>query len=132
MCKSWQNHYQSLTSPGKLRGRYYTPEALVAMMLDALPLAPGDLVVDPSCGDGSFLRGAVTALARRYPDTDPQALATTWAGRLIGFDVDQGAVAEAGAGLQEAFHQHLGVAVPPEWLRVQRADVLGNSSLESL
>ena len=79
MSKEEQNYYQALTSPGKLRGRSYTPDKLVAMMLDALPLAPGDLVVNPSCGDGSFLRGVVAALARRFPDADPQALATTWA-----------------------------------------------------
>jgi Eco57I restriction-modification methylase/restriction endonuclease TaqI-like protein/N-6 DNA methylase len=127
-----QNYYQALTSPGKLRGRYYTPDALVAMMLDAARLAPGDLVLDPACGDGSFLRGAVAALARRFPDADRQTLAEAWAGRLVGFDVDPGAVAEAREGLQAAFREHLGVDLPAACLRLRQADVLHAADLGSL
>jgi hypothetical protein len=126
------NRYQAQTTPTKLRGQYYTPAELVAMMLDELPLAPGDLVIDPACGDGSFLRGAVSALARRFPHTDREALAAEWAGRLVGFDVNAVAVAEARAGLRDAFCRHLGVEVPEAALRVHAADVLSTPDLESL
>jgi hypothetical protein len=126
------NQYQAQTTPTKLRGQYYTPAELVAMMLDALPLAAGDLVVDPACGDGSFLRGMVAALARRFPDADPGALAATWAGRLVGFDVDPEAVAEARVGLQAAFCRHLGVEAPEKALRVCHVDVLAEADLDTL
>lgn len=126
------NQYQAQTTPTKLRGQYYTPAELVAMMLDELPLAPEDLVIDPACGDGSFLRGAVAALARRFPRADREALAAAWAGRLVGFDVDAGAVAEARAGLRDAFSRHLGVEVPEDALRIYEADVLGSPGLEAL
>jgi predicted RNA methylase len=126
------NQYQAQTTPTKLRGQYYTPAELVAMMLDELPLAAGDLVIDPACGDGSFLRGAVAALARRFPHADRQALAATWAGRLVGFDVDPEAVAEARVGLQAAFCRHLGVEVPEKALRVCHADVLAEPYLDTL
>jgi hypothetical protein len=124
-----RNHYQAQTTATKLRGQYYTPAELVAMMLDELLLAPGDLLIDPACGDGSFLLGAVAALARRFPAADREALAATWAGRLVGFDVDAGAVAEARAGLRAAFCRELGVEVAEESLRVLQADVLGTPDL---
>src|SRR5438552_11163641 len=87
-----ENHYQAQTTPGKLRGQYYTPDELVRMILDALDLAPGDVIVDPSCGDGNFLRGAVAAVARKFRNADRRALAEHWARRLIGFDTDGSAV----------------------------------------
>src|SRR5207248_3097118 len=77
------NAYQAVTSPAKLRGQYYTPDALVAMMFEALPLAEEPFIVDPSCGDGSFLRGAVAAVARRFAGADPQAVARWWAPRTF-------------------------------------------------
>ena len=50
-----QNHYQELTSPGKLRGQYYTPDELVALMLEGLHLTPHHRILDPACGSGHFL-----------------------------------------------------------------------------
>jgi hypothetical protein len=126
------NHYQSLTSATKLRGQYYTPAELVAMMLDALHLAPSDRVIDPACGDGSFLRGAVAAVARRFPRADGRALAHHWAERLIGFDINGDAVAAARSELQEAFRWYLGTEISAEALRVYQADVLQHSCLEQL
>jgi hypothetical protein len=126
------NHYQGLTSPSKLRGQYYTPAELVAMILDGLHLAPRHVVLDPACGDGSFLTGVVAAVARRFRGADPRALALHWADRLIGFDVDKGAAAQARARLQDAFRGHLGVDVPQECLRVHQADVLRYPRLSRL
>jgi hypothetical protein len=94
------------------------------MILEGLDLTPQHSVVDPACGDGSFLRGVVASVARRFPDADAPALARHWAGRLIGFDVDRGAVAEARCKLQEAFREHLGVSVPLEALQIHQDDIL--------
>src|SRR5687767_3906602 len=102
------NSYQAVSSPAKLRGEFYTPPELVRLMLDALSLTPRHLVVDPSCGDGSFLRGAVAALARRFPETDPAHLAEQWSQRLIGFDIHASAVLNAREALSAAFREHLG------------------------
>jgi hypothetical protein len=118
------NYYQGLTTPSKLRGQYYTPDELVAMILDGLHLAPQHRVIDPACGDGSFLRGVVAAVARRFRGADRRALAKEWSGRLIGFDVNGAAVAEAREGLREAFGLYLGVDVSEDSLRVYQADVL--------
>jgi hypothetical protein len=127
-----QNYYQSLTSPEKLRGRFYTPDALVGLIFDGLNLSPGHMVLDPACGDGSFLRGAVAAVARRFRGADRQALARHWAGRIVGFDVDAGAAAEARARLQEAFRVCLGVDLPREALRVHQVDALCHPRLAPL
>jgi hypothetical protein len=132
MTSTLQNYYQALTEPEKLRGQYYTPDELVWMMLDDLHLAPSHLVIDPSCGDGSFLRGVVASVARRYQGADCQALAKHWAGRIIGFDVHEVAAARARVRLREAFKQYLGVDVPATDLQVHQANVLGYSCLTQL
>jgi SAM-dependent methyltransferase len=70
----------------KQLGAWYTPEPLVEFVLDRVAegLDPASVrsVLDPSCGDGRFLRGA----ARRWPTA-----------RMNGVDIDAGAVAAAGA-----------------------------------
>ena len=42
-------------APQKRNGAYYTPEWLAAMLVSCAVRAPGDLLLDPSCGDGRFL-----------------------------------------------------------------------------
>jgi Eco57I restriction-modification methylase/restriction endonuclease TaqI-like protein len=117
------NHYQHQTSPSKLRGQYYTPDELVALMLDGIHLAPPHIVIDPACGDGSFLKGVVAAIARKFRGADRQALARYWSGRLLGFDVDAAAIAEARSGLRDAFLHYLGVDVSEGSLPVHQADI---------
>ena len=41
--------------PRKRNGAYYTPEAVAAMLVRSAVRSPGDLLLDPSCGDGRFL-----------------------------------------------------------------------------
>jgi predicted RNA methylase len=133
MGESEVNYYQALTTPTKLRGGYYTPDALVALILERLELRPDDVVIDPSCGDGSFLRGAVAAAARgvRASAHDEQ-LATHWARRIIGFDIDGAAVAAAREAVRDAFARHFAVELAPDALQVHRADLLACSDLEQL
>jgi Eco57I restriction-modification methylase/restriction endonuclease TaqI-like protein len=129
---SEQNAYQARTSASKLRGQYYTPDALVGLMLDTVSLSDSQWVIDPSCGDGSFFRGVAASVKRRFPDRDPQALAEHWAGRILGFDINVDAVEEARLGLQAAFREHFGVEVPVERLRIFQGDVLRFPSLSDL
>jgi|GEM_PF-1374594 len=97
------NAYQARTSPTKLRGGYYTPIDLARLVVRRLRPGPDDLVVDPACGDGSFL----------------EAAAAEGATRILGFDVDPEAVEQARARLAGA-----GVA--------RHADVLAEPDIERL
>ncbi len=129
------NHYQSQTSESKLRGQYYTPRELVAMMLESLQPTPRDWILDPACGDGSFLQGALealVALVERLPDQDREAAARQVAGRLIGFDIHAEAVEAARVRLSTAFAEQLEVEVPPDQVRVFQADVLRDSDPAAL
>ena len=38
--------------------RYYTPRSLARRLTARLPLEPGDVVMEPSCGGGAFIRAA--------------------------------------------------------------------------
>lgn len=39
----------------KAKGEFYTPPSIARWMIDRLGLEPGDAVIDPSCGSGTFL-----------------------------------------------------------------------------
>lgn len=127
-----QNRYQARTSLDKLRGQYYTPEAFARRVLEELSVTLDTLVVDPACGDGAFLRGAVAAVARRFVNRDPKALAALLAKRLIGFDSNENAVEQAKAALREAVREYLGVDLSPDLLRIYPADLLASPDLDAL
>src|SRR5690606_10504378 len=46
------------------RGQYFTPRPLVDLLLDRVALAPGERVLDPTCGSGGFLVRAAQRGAR--------------------------------------------------------------------
>src|SRR6478736_5920944 len=62
-------------TPHDALGRYYTPQRLADLVVDALDASP-DVVVEPSVGGGAFAR----AIRRRWPSA-----------RLVGVDVDPAA-----------------------------------------
>ena len=97
------NAYQASTSPTKLRGAYYTPLDLARLVVRRLAPRPEDVLVDPACGDGSFLEAALAE----------------GAAHVVGFDVDADAVEQAGARLAGA-------------ATVRHADVLAQPGIESL
>lgn len=102
-----ENRYQVATSAEKLRGRYYTPPDLVRLMLEAADLRPGDRVLDPSCGDGAFLVGAVEYLADQLPLRDLESARRVVSG-LHGYDVDTEAAAETRLRVREALRHRFG------------------------
>lgn len=126
------NHYQAQTSATKLRGQYYTPRELVAMILDSLHPAPGDWIVDPSCGDGSFLCGALEAVARRIPAEEREEAGRRLAERLVGFDIHPEAAGEARTQVAAALAAYFGTAVDADQLHIFTADVLDGRSLDAL
>src|SRR5260370_38889728 len=109
---SQPNHYQVHTTQGKLRGQYYTPDELVGLMLDGLHLTPQHLVIDPACGDGSFLRGVVAAVARRFWRAERHCLATHWGGPIVGVAINDKALPAARAPVQQALCQRPCVELP--------------------
>lgn len=119
-----ENHYQQRTSASKLRGQYYTPEALVRLMVDEVSPAAGDVVFDPSCGDGGFLCGVVAHLASSGPDADPKQIAELWVPRLVGCDSNPEAVRAAGRALSDAFFRHFNIRIAPNRFALYCADPL--------
>lgn len=127
-----ENFFQRQTTEAKRKGQYFTPSALVELMLDALGPAPRRRIVDPSCGDGRFLCGAVAAARRQFPGDDGAKLAAYCRDRIIGFDIDEETVCAARSALQKSFKEHLDVVVDPAELRIYQADVLGEPDLKTL
>ncbi len=123
------NVYQQQTSASKLRGQYYTPAEFVRLILQELQLTPNDRLLDPSCGDGSFLCGAVRTLAEQGGGALDEAGAARLAGQLIGLDINPQAIANARANLRQAFRESFHVELPPERFQLYQADVLQYPSL---
>ena len=47
-------------------GEYYTPRAVTAFMVDRIDPRPGEILLDPACGTGGFLTGALHHMRERY------------------------------------------------------------------
>jgi len=47
-------------------GEYYTPRAVTAFMTDRIDPRPGELLLDPACGTGGFLTGAMRHMRAKY------------------------------------------------------------------
>ncbi len=62
-----RNTYQAATTPSKLRGQFYTPAGLVELIFRSLAPGAEHVIIDPSCGDGVFLVGALAELPGRFP-----------------------------------------------------------------
>lgn len=97
-------------------------------MVEQLDPTAADTFLDPSCGDGEFLLGAAAYLVETGLVHDARELAR----RLIGFDVNPGAVAEARQRLSARIRERLGADVPPEVLRLHCEDALRFPDRESL
>ena len=126
------NHFQRATSASKLRGQFYTPADLVRLIVQEVQPRPEDLILDPSCGDGGFLRGVLEYVAQHAGTADRQALAEVWVGRLVGLDTHPEAVQAARTALSGAFRELLGTEIPPERCRIYLADPLSGDTLPQL
>jgi len=49
-------------------GEYYTPDWLCERVVAEYDFNPGDKILDPACGSGSFLRAVIDKLKREFPD----------------------------------------------------------------
>ena len=50
-------------------GEYYTPRAVTSFMVDRIDPRPGEILLDPACGTGGFLTGAIRHMRDRYVST---------------------------------------------------------------
>ena len=50
-------------------GEYYTPRAVTSFMVDRIDPKPGEVLLDPACGTGGFLTGAIRHMRERYVST---------------------------------------------------------------
>jgi len=65
-------------------GQFYTPEDVVDVLTTFAIRAPGDVVLDPATGGGSFLRSAYSR-KRDLGETHGSALATIWGCEITAF-----------------------------------------------
>lgn len=81
-------------------GQYFTPRAVVKMMIDALPITSESRVLDTSCGSGGFLLYALDKVreqaSQKYDRNDPQEAVqhyTHWHDfaekRLFGIEINE-------------------------------------------
>jgi type I restriction enzyme M protein len=47
-------------------GEYYTPRAVTGFMVERVDPRPGEILLDPACGTGGFLTGALLHMRKRY------------------------------------------------------------------
>lgn len=47
-------------------GEYYTPRAVTAFMTAMIDPRPGEIILDPACGTGGFLTGAINHMRKAY------------------------------------------------------------------
>ena len=64
-------------------GEYYTPRAVTQFMTDMTAPRPDDRVLDPACGTGGFLVGALGAMRAAAPDAETRAAIE---GRVMGIE----------------------------------------------
>lgn len=75
----------------KLRGGYYTPKTITKYITDWAVRSSADIVLEPSCGDGSFLE----AICNRLIDLDCDK--TALASQVLGIELDPAEAEKASA-----------------------------------
>ena len=88
----------------KIRGGYYTPTVLADYLCRWAIRSPSDHVLEPSCGDGSFISGAAPLLGKN--------------GRITAVEIVRGEMEKA----QQSVN---GTQVPTEWRCASFFDVAG-------
>ncbi|HEX6753490.1 MAG TPA: N-6 DNA methylase [Solirubrobacterales bacterium] len=102
--------YETLVDPDDRHdlGEFYTPDWLAAVVLREANYGPGQRLLDPACGSGTFLFLAVRVL--RESGLQGQALVTEAEQHLVGFDVHPLAVTVARANFVLALREDLQAA----------------------
>lgn len=75
---------KDLATKQKLRGGYYTPEKIAHYVSDWALRNKSESVLEPSCGDGNFVKSALTVANRKRIDID-----------LVAVEIDEDEIAKA-------------------------------------
>lgn len=62
-------------------GEFYTPDWMAEHIIREYKLNSDDIIIDPTCGSGTFLISVLSSLNRKYPENNN-------ADQLIGFDIN--------------------------------------------
>lgn len=90
------------------KGQFFTPRHVIDMCVEIIDPKPGELICDPACGSGAFLKSAHSYTTSHYGQ----------AGKLVGFDYSHRAcqvaklVSLMGAGAEIDVHQLDSLALP--------------------
>lgn len=121
--------FQALVGPRMRgeRGQFFTPNTLVTAMVTILDPKPGETVVDPACGTGSFLLKAFQHLVKHTSNGIPEGQK---APVLFGADKDRDLARLAAALVAVATRQHSVVynfnsLELENWRKVRQSDELG-------
>lgn len=90
-------------------GEHYTPDWLCARIVEEMDPHPGQKILDPSCGSGSFLKAAASHLVRNKPDISAAELNAS----LYGIDVHPLSVQITKATLLMAYGRRLAAEPVP-------------------
>ena len=96
-------------SAKKQFGVVYTPDAVVSLMLDALPSLKGVAVCDPACGNGQFLAAVVERVCARMRRCRSEAARNAYRAtlqQLTGFDISRSALRDCRARLNAVVRKH--------------------------
>lgn len=128
-----ENQHQSTSTGERLRGSYFTPRSLVESMLDRVDWSEGPVVLDPACGDGSFLCAAARRLAQWVRQSDDREADPVryCLDRLAGFEIHPESAAGCRSAVAAALSSALEMAVDPTRVQVGVVDVLEAGSLEA-
>lgn len=119
-------------------GQVYTPPHVVDFVLAQAGYAadPRGPLLDPACGAGAFLEGAVRVLARNVfgGDTRPQSFLERVETELFGIDVDEHACGLATEAVRRTVQALVPGPLPPGYFarNVRRADFLTPEGLDGL
>lgn len=115
---AWREHDRAALALAPAQGQVFTPRPLALKLAEAVlaPLHDPPRLIDPACGCGALLLGAIEFAARHRPHW-----LEFWAqGNLAGLDVNAACVRGA--------RRVLGAALPDAQLPLQQADALADPS----
>jgi type I restriction-modification system DNA methylase subunit len=101
-------------------GEYYTPDWLCERVVQQYQFQRGDLILDPSCGSGSFLRAAIHRIKELNPDIAPAEINN----QIFGIDIHPLSVQIAKTTLLLALGKDITKAKKPVHLNIILANTL--------